>query len=260
MSATGKQNIIDACEALVAPLLDSTQRHGHYAFDPICQINGISVNRFQDNSLPYRGRFQWSEDDTPEIDLRVDTNVERERFTFAHELGHWVIQKKLPYRKDTLFRGLAFRGNEHNEEEELADMVAAELLMPRKLLGPPPKNIQEFREQCIRFGVAKHDLVKRHAMISACGASMVHLVPALPDDDIAYATVDDACLITAGGEVFEGRDTVTLHDELRFSKLPDGPNVELALCFNGATTRWTGFTYFHPGLLPETVFVSFETK
>lgn len=258
LAATNSRNELDACEALVAPLFSSVQRNGYLAFDSICQANGISVKRINDSSLPYRGRFQWSEDDRPEIELRTDINVERERFTLAHELGHWLLQSVLPSRKNTLFRGLAFRGNEHNEEEELADLLAAELLMPRQLLNKPPQSIESFREQCIRFGVAKHDLIKRHAMASDCHASMVHVVPALPDDNHSYATVDDACLVTNKGKVFEGRDAVTLESELRFSDLPDGPNVELMLNCGNKTSIWRGFTYFDPGLLPEIVFVSFH--
>lgn len=259
MEKTGTQDKIDACEALVTPLLSHTKRYGHYAFDSICQQNNIAVHRKNDNSLPFRGRFQWTQNGDPKIEIRADQNIERERFTFAHELGHWLIHKTLPdKKKETLFPGLAFCQNEHDEEEKLADLIASELLMPRKRMNLIPQNSEQFRKQCIEFGVAKHDLIKRHAMIGKRAASVVHIMPALPDNESAFATVDNACLVTDQGDVFEGRNAVSLENGLRFCEIPDGSDVQLTLCCNNQTTVWTGFTYFHPGLLPETVFVSFH--
>ena len=54
-------------------------------------------------------------------------NERRQRFTIAHELGHFLLHKSKPtFEKDFIF----FRDNNNNKEEREANDFAAELLMP----------------------------------------------------------------------------------------------------------------------------------
>jgi hypothetical protein len=56
------------------------------------------------------------------------TNKLRDRFTIAHELGHYCLHYVVPKRQDV---GLFWRGGEGRAEQE-ADLFAASLLMPRE--------------------------------------------------------------------------------------------------------------------------------
>ena len=53
--------------------------------------------------------------------------LERQRFSLAHELGHLLLQKS-----ERTGAALKYRGHGHSDEEErLCDQIAAEILMPR---------------------------------------------------------------------------------------------------------------------------------
>ena len=55
------------------------------------------------------------------------SHFRRQRFSFAHELGHLLLQKS-----EKSGTALKYRGHGHSDEEErLCDQLAAEILMPR---------------------------------------------------------------------------------------------------------------------------------
>ena len=56
----------------------------------------------------------------------------RQRFSFAHELGHLLLQLSGFQKQSNLAtKHRAF--NRHNQEEKLCDQIAAEILMPRRV-------------------------------------------------------------------------------------------------------------------------------
>ena len=60
-----------------------------------------------------------------------DNDIEpRQKFTIAHELGHYFLHVD---PNDTLHTMISFRGAKNRREKE-ADIFAAELLMPKKLV------------------------------------------------------------------------------------------------------------------------------
>ncbi len=61
------------------------------------------------------------------IIIRQRDKPERKRFTIAHEIGHILLQK---VTGDTQKKQTTFRSSFNSLEEELADELAAELLMP----------------------------------------------------------------------------------------------------------------------------------
>lgn len=63
-------------------------------------------------------------------DIKEQGVMVRQRFSYAHELGHLLLQKTGIQKKSNLVakhRG----GNLKNQEERLCDQIAAEILMPR---------------------------------------------------------------------------------------------------------------------------------
>jgi Zn-dependent peptidase ImmA (M78 family) len=60
----------------------------------------------------------------------------RKRFTIAHELGHLLIHGYTSPHADRAFKFRDARSSDGSAQEEIqANQFAAELLMPRKLLG-----------------------------------------------------------------------------------------------------------------------------
>jgi Zn-dependent peptidase ImmA (M78 family) len=68
------------------------------------------------------------------IAVNRKSSVERKRFTVGHELGHFLHQ--FSCTKNDLVMSSAQRGDRHTEREVEANLFAAELLMPDRLVGP----------------------------------------------------------------------------------------------------------------------------
>lgn len=97
----------------------------------------------------------------------------RQRFSFAHELGHLLLSK-VGYRP-SVASSAKHRGSKHNghnrEEERICDQLAAEILMPRKV----------FFRDCERLGWGLRNLRKMarlyNTSIPATAHRMVDLMP-----------------------------------------------------------------------------------
>lgn len=59
---------------------------------------------------------------------------EYRRFTMAHEIAHWVMHPEIRYHRDRPLSGAERADASRPPEEQEADLFAAELLMPRRLL------------------------------------------------------------------------------------------------------------------------------
>jgi Zn-dependent peptidase ImmA (M78 family) len=59
----------------------------------------------------------------------------RQRFTLAHEIGHYVLHAGQPMFVDSFVTRVNWRNGESNLEETQANQFAAELLMPRELVA-----------------------------------------------------------------------------------------------------------------------------
>ncbi len=94
--------------------------------------------------------------------INENHNIKRQRFTIAHELGHFMLHKNKNVEfKDSTF----FRGNEMDSIEYNANEFAARLLMPeeivRKLISNGLKNIGELAS---KFGVSSAAM--KHRVLS----------------------------------------------------------------------------------------------
>lgn len=101
------------------------------------------------------------------------SRARRQRFSFAHELGHLLLQKS----RQGMLRGndrgpLKYRGHGHsNAEERLCDQIAAEILMPRLA----------FQEDAWMDGWSLRNLLnlarKYDTSVSATAIRMIDLMP-----------------------------------------------------------------------------------
>ncbi|HYX71586.1 MAG TPA: ImmA/IrrE family metallo-endopeptidase [Nitrososphaera sp.] len=66
----------------------------------------------------------------------VAQNIKNEwrRFTAAHEIGHWILHPSIKSHRDRPITGAERATLLRDPEEQEADLFAAELLMPRKVL------------------------------------------------------------------------------------------------------------------------------
>jgi Zn-dependent peptidase ImmA (M78 family) len=67
------------------------------------------------------------------IGVRATESLPRKRFTVAHELAHYILHRN---RLDGgLFEDVMFRGGLSSREETQANQMAADILMPFKLIS-----------------------------------------------------------------------------------------------------------------------------
>lgn len=92
---------------------------------------------------------------TKGIYLNQDDTKTRNRFTAAHELGHWILHRNLfeadPSKYNFLLRGKNTDNNDPEEQE--ADYFATCLLVPRSLLSPLRENSAKIL--ACAFGVSR---------------------------------------------------------------------------------------------------------
>lgn len=99
----------------------------------------------------------YRKDDTAFMAISNSESPARQRFTIAHELGHFFIHPS----KDTF---IDFRDNKKNIargiKEIQANQFAAALLMPKKFMEKEVKNIKEtgFTEETIKFLANKYQV------------------------------------------------------------------------------------------------------
>ncbi|HEY8361638.1 MAG TPA: ImmA/IrrE family metallo-endopeptidase [Tissierellaceae bacterium] len=155
---------IEQIENMAAQLLEEYNMDNEIPIDPILLANKLGIR-------VYAGDFRDSDisgvirknGDEIEILVQADHHPNRQRFTIAHELGHF----KLHIDKEELEKQdhIEYRRNKNfSIEEEEANRFAAALLMPRKALlreiescGPLMKKYPDFLIDylAIKFFVSK---------------------------------------------------------------------------------------------------------
>lgn len=63
------------------------------------------------------------------MSINRDDNPKRQRFTLAHELGHYILHKN---KNDSFEDSVFFRGEDKTSIEYAANIFAADLLMPKE--------------------------------------------------------------------------------------------------------------------------------
>lgn len=85
---------------------------------------GVEIQ--EDPNLPVSGEFNLGEENKPLIKINTSENPLRQRFTLAHELGHFVLNHGSAFRDPVA----NFFSNVWDKKEVQANQFAAALLMP----------------------------------------------------------------------------------------------------------------------------------
>jgi Zn-dependent peptidase ImmA (M78 family) len=91
----------------------------------------------------------------PTIFLNDKDSPNRQRFTAAHELGHYVMHSNEPDAFDYIDNRMAFEADEDNMEEAFADSFATALLMPKDEVKRLKKQHYTATQIAVYFGVSQ---------------------------------------------------------------------------------------------------------
>lgn len=100
--------------------------------EKLAQNLGIEV-RFEDAEDDLSGALIREPEGRVVIGVNSAHHPNRQRFTIAHEIGHFILHKGISLHVDEDFR-INLRDGSVNEEEIEANAFAAELLMPSEFI------------------------------------------------------------------------------------------------------------------------------
>lgn len=119
--------------------------------NPIHIAENMGISVYSSQSIKYIGEFLYDQD-KPVILFRSSGNSRQDRFTIAHELGHFVMGYKHPH-KDT---NSSFDISNFIPDEKDANYFAATLLMPKSCVefAIHRGNLTSVEELCNYFDVS----------------------------------------------------------------------------------------------------------
>lgn len=230
MSRQGVVDELEACQLAVEKYFGSRRA---LPADPtrLAASRGIAVE--QKRNTPFEGMIERDCFGAARIVVKDCLNSLCSRFTVAHELGHWVLQEEiLGQTGGKLFRGLAASSGEVAEEERLANLVAAEILMPCEDLTNVYRRhrAKSFLSViCDAFRVSRMAAIRRLADVSGSNFVLLQLVPYQFRDVGSAAEIDDAVYASARRSTLFDRDHTRLNWRLPFRMLVGVREVDLEL-------------------------------
>ena len=225
-----RSDIYDACRLACQRHFGIPETPGPVNLNAIARANDIEVVYTTDTQ--YEGMIERDASGRATIVLRKGMPRQRERFTLAHELGHWLLQQELiGTTKGQLFRGLSTNRVEMRQEEYLANLLAAELLMPfhaTKGCFDWTHPLQSTFRVCSRFGVSRIAAVRRVADLFSTNLLLLQLL-GYKSKSGSIAQIDDAVLATAKGKAVFARNTTRLLEVYSFSLFEQEHTIEMKL-------------------------------
>jgi len=226
IESQGAKTLAGACECAAAKyLLADGASNGTSDLYAIAQSLDIEI--VSDPSLRYEGQIDRGSSGRATIRLKPHASERRMRFTLAHELGHWILQEEIEglsrTSKDRLFQGLSETSVQVQEEERLANLVAAELLMPRFVVlacfEQQQSAMKSLTQLCRQYQVSRVAAIRRMADVLETDILFVELIPRRFFNLDTPAEVDDAVLARAGSATLYSRERTRLMENVQFSTL-----------------------------------------
>ncbi|MEO8581932.1 MAG: ImmA/IrrE family metallo-endopeptidase [Patescibacteria group bacterium] len=93
--------------------------------------------------------------------LNIDDTLTRQRFTIAHEIGHFLIHKGKQFVDEFTAGETFYRDGSDNEEEQEANYFAACLLMPEEEVERIWPQCKDPKDAAVRFKVSEVSMTYR---------------------------------------------------------------------------------------------------
>lgn len=196
------------------------------AVDPIQLARDVGIQVESSGDRTFEGRIRWNEDGGAMLTVSDLGSAQRQRFTVAHELGHFVLrQEMLDEGSPEAFRAVARNRKEVAEEEELANLIAAEILMPRSAVVSEVSrrglSLDSAQSMSKQFKVSRIALLRRISDVCCSKMIFVSIVPTRFSDLSSRAEVDEAIYLMPGDRVLKDREKSYLVGQPCFSEILD---------------------------------------
>jgi Zn-dependent peptidase ImmA (M78 family) len=193
------------------------------------------------------GQITYSPSGTVTIRTSRLGNLERQRFTLAHEIGHFVVREMLfPEgwnRDESRYRmaGLHSHGGTL-DEELLANAIAAELILPSDAVvactvNAVPSDIAEIvRELSAQYAASRLVTLRRVCDLAKWEALLLTLIRRREMDVESEARIDQSQLFLIGEATRYVRNSSRFIDSVAFEAL--SPACRPILHVRAAQTTW----------------------
>jgi len=153
--------------------IHSCIKDGYIDVEFLAEKNGISIKREKFDDQKISGYIQTKTNVGTNIVVNKDNSPERQRFTIAHELGHYFLHSAQSVHVDdiattdlVLYRNEVSSQATHLFEIE-ANQFAAELLMPEMLIS---KDVERFQKENLGMSDIVEKLSKKYNVSQAAMA------------------------------------------------------------------------------------------
>jgi hypothetical protein len=256
-------NEYDACRRVVRKHFAKVEVAPGSDIERLAKSKNIDVQR--NPSLRFDGMIERDGvDGTAKITLKQGLSKRRERFTLAHELGHWMLQEEmLGSTAGRLFRGLSTNDEDMRSEERLANLIAAEILMPLEHIEREYDNthpLLSVTDICRRFCVSRIAAVRRIADVCQLHLIFLQLIPSRLRDMDSVIQVDDAIFASSREGTLFARERTKVLGKAPFRPLVFGKNVRLHLETPKGVIDSEFDTTFRPNPVPHAFALAAMTK
>lgn len=211
----------EACRRAVSKHFDLGIQDCATDLHQIAARAGIEIRN--NSRLQFEGMIERESCGRAVISLKPGMNARRERFTLAHELGHYILQcEMLGTVEGKLFRGVSRDSLEIREEERLANLLAAELLLPFSVVHSyydQDRMMESLLHICRRFRVSRMMAVRRIADVFSINIALLQIVPYMLKQPETHAQVDDALFAEGGCRTFFNRRETWLKDKVSYAEI-----------------------------------------
>jgi hypothetical protein len=228
----GTHDLLLACKRLVDEAFPESGG-GVTARNVFALAHEVGVSVEQVPTEQFDGMICRDDKGTSRVTLTTLSSRVRQRFTLAHELGHWLLRETSASNQEVAFRKAGWHGHADSEEERISNLLAAEILMPMHYIDRQLQ-LRAVSYSFIKHVAARFDVSFRAAMRRVADLSntpFVHLsvVPSRTKDAHAFARIDGAVFAWPGTGITFNRERTRLIRRYEFGWIQKSKMVSLAI-------------------------------
>lgn len=229
-------SILVACKRLVEDAFPTcVDSRGKRDVVGLAASAGIQLRT--ESTHAFDGCFESNGSGNQVITLTRFSGRSRTRFTLAHELGHWLLRRTGHDEAGRVFRGVSPELSSSGEEERLADLLAAEILMPVEVVAPEVQKMRVtfagVRSMSKRFDVSFRAMLRRVADLTETEFLYLSLIPFRFRQLESFAEVDDAYHVRPLVGLVRHRENARLVRQYRFADIARSRSVRIGVVLAG---------------------------